>query len=443
MTSMFSYIESRGGVYDKTVFFGLQYYLQEYLSVPITMEMVEEAKEFYSAHGVPFNYDGWKYIAEYLDGKLPVRIRAVKEGSVVPNHNALITIESTNPMCKWLVTWIETSLLRVWCPINVATISYHCKQIINDALQETSDDPASELPFKLHDFGSRGSHSQESAAIGGAAHLVNFMGSDTVVGVLLANKHYYTKMSAFSIPASEHSTITSWGRENETQAYANMIKQFAKPGAIVACVLDSYDVYNSLENIIGGTLRQQIIDSGAVFVCRPDSGDPVTVVSKAIQILDEKFGSKVNSKGYKVLNNVRIIQGDGVNPTSIGEILASIKKLGFSATNIAFGMGGALLARHDRDSQKMAQKCSSVDIESVELGVQRRAVFKDPVTDPGKRSKSGRLDTIFENCEYKTVVLDDDVIAHPNTVMHTTFEDGELYNLTTLDEVRKEQYNVR
>src|SRR5690606_19823988 len=142
-----------------------------YLSHRVTVEEVEEAKEFFAAHGEPFNYEGWIYIAKDLGGKLPVRIRAVPEGTVVPTHNALVTIESTDPKVFWIVSWLETMLLRVWYPINVATRSRKIKRIIMGALMRSSDDPSGEISFKLHDFGSRGVSSQESAMIGGAAHL--------------------------------------------------------------------------------------------------------------------------------------------------------------------------------------------------------------------------------------------------------------------------------
>lgn len=254
-TSMFSYIESRGGLYDQTVFFGLQYYIKRYLTQRITAEMVEEAKEFYAAHGEPFNYEGWMYIVNELGGKLPVRIRALPEGTVVPVKTALVTVESTDPKCFWVASWLETMLIRIWHPVNVATTSYNIKRVIRGFLDLTSENAEKEIPFKLHDFGSRGVSSQESAAIGGAAHLVNFMGSDTVVGVLTANRYYNTPMAAFSIPAAEHSTITSWTREREVDAYRNMLKQYGKPGALLAVVSDSYDLWEAIDKLWGGKLR--------------------------------------------------------------------------------------------------------------------------------------------------------------------------------------------
>jgi len=431
-TSMFSYIESRGGIFDETIFFGLQYYLKEYLMDRIVPSEVEKAKKFFEAHGEPFNYEGWMYIAEDLKGNLPIRIRAVPEGTIVPTHNILVSIESTDPKVFWLASWLETSLLRsVWYPVNVATISYRIKNIIKEALNKSSDNPDTEIDFKLHDFGSRGVSSQESAMIGGAAHLINFKGSDTVVGVLCANEYYNCDMAAFSIPAAEHSSITSWGKENEIEAYRNMLKQFAKPGSLVACVSDSYDIYNACENL-WAELRYDIRDSGATVIIRPDSGDPATVVLKCAMLLGGKFGTTINSKGYEVLNNVRIIQGDGINESSIKEILDVLLKNGYSATNIAFGMGGALLQSHNRDSAKFAMKCSSITVNG-----KTRDVFKDPVTDHGKRSKAGRLDLVkWANGKFETVTLPDNKIANEFSIMQTVFVDGNLLINDSFETIR-------
>jgi nicotinamide phosphoribosyltransferase len=404
----FFYLESRGGVYERTLFFGLQSILKEYLAQPVTAAMVDAAKAFFAAHGEPFNEAGWRHIVDAHGGRLPLRIRAVAEGTVVPTHQALLTIESTDPACFWLPSYIETLLMRVWYPITVATVSWHVKQAIREFLDKTSDHAAAELPFKLHDFGSRGVSSAESAALGGMAHLVNFRGTDTVLGVLAAREYYGEAMAGVSIPASEHSTITAWGREHELDAYRNMLRQFAKPGAVVACVSDSYDLYHAIEAMWGGSLQDAVIESGATLVVRPDSGDPAEVVHRTLSMLNAAFGSTLNAKGYRVLNHVRVIQGDGVNPDSIRLILERITHAKYSADNIAFGMGGALLQKLDRDTQKFALKCSAARIHGAWIDV-----FKDPATDHAKASKRGRL-TLARHREhgtFKTVALPDAAIA--------------------------------
>ena len=384
-TNVYSYIESRGGRYDRTVMFGLQAFIKEYLLEPITQADIDIADEILTAHGEPFPRAMWQHILDKHNGYLPVVIRAVPEGTVVPVSNVLATIENTDPECFALTTWLETALLRaVWYGTTVATQSYTIKQVILDYLEKTGD--PSLIDFKLHDFGARGVSSLESAGIGGAAHLVNFMGSDTITGVLYAREFYNAGIAGFSIPAAEHSTITSWGRDGEVDAYRNMLTNFAKPGAILAVVSDSYDVFNAASKLWGEELRDEVIASGAVVVIRPDSGDPVTVNKELVQILDSKFGSTVNSKGFKVLNNVRLIQGDGINELTVRSILGAFMALGYSADNIAFGMGGALLQIIDRDTQRFAMKCSSIQINGV-----WQDVVKDPVTDSGKRSKGGRV----------------------------------------------------
>ena len=433
-TGVYSYIESRGGRYDRTVFFGLQAFIKEYLLDPITQSDIDIADEILTAHGEPFNRAGWQYILDKHNGYLPVVIRAVPEGTVVPVKNVLATIENTDPNCFWLTTWLETALLRaVWYGTTVATQSYTIKQVILDYLERTGD--PNTIDFKLHDFGARGVSSLESAGIGGAAHLVNFMGTDTISGILFAREYYNAGIAGFSIPAMEHSTVTSWGREGEVDAYRNMLNQYAKPGAILAVVSDSYDIYNAAEKLWGEELRQQVIDSGATVVIRPDSGDPVEVNRKLIEILGSKFGYTTNSKGFKVLNNVRLIQGDGINELTVRSILGAFMANGWSADNIAFGMGGALLQIVDRDTQKFAMKCSAMQMNGKWVDV-----VKDPITDPGKKSKAGRVTLWESGGEYQSGVEQPkgwvDRGMFWSDALETVFIDGKLFNEITFDEVR-------
>lgn len=435
VTRAFFYLESRGSDKDwnETVFFGLQYLLKNFFLAPFTQEMVEEAREVITAHGLPFNYEGWTRLVKKHGGKMPLRIRAVPEGSVVPLRNALMTVETTDEEFAWLGSWFETQLMRIWYGITVATQSFQIKKDVYRFLQETADDADAEIPFKVHDFGSRGVSSQETAAVGGAAHLVNFMGTDTMAALLFHRRFYNSEMAGFSIPAAEHSTITAWGRESEAEAYRNMLKNFARPGALVAVVSDSWNIFNAVERIWGEQLRQEVIDSGATVVIRPDSGEPVEVVSKVARILAEKFGYETNSKGYKVLRNVRIIQGDGVNQESIRQILERLKTEGFSASNIAFGIGGSLLQKVNRDTLRFAYKCSAVVIDG-----KLREVYKQPVTDTGKISKRGRLDLILRDGRYETVKLEDaETLQAENSALQTVFENGELLIDDNLDEIRR------
>jgi nicotinamide phosphoribosyltransferase len=441
---VYSYIESRGGEYDKTVFFGLQSFLREVLSDKITLEQINFAERIITGQGCPFNRAGWEYILKNHNGYLPLHIKAMPEGTVIDKKNVLVTVVNTDPECFWLTTYVEPALLRaVWYGTTVASNSYTSKQIILKALGETGT--PEDIDFKLHDFGTRGVSSQESSVLGGMAHLVNFKGTDNIMALSGAIEYYDARdIVGFSIPAMEHSTVTSWGRENETASYSNMLTQYAKPGAIVACVSDAYDIYAACHEW-GTTLKQQVIDSDATIVVRPDSGDASSVIVECLRILNTYFGSVKNKKGYLVLNNVRVLQGDGINHASIRSILFSMKMAGFSADNIAFGQGGALLQGIDRDTLSFAMKCSAIMVDG-----EWRDVFKDPITDAGKKSKRGRFKVAtasniedLDKSFFVTVsTADTDHFDAFYDCMKTVFYDGELLNETTFDQIR-ERANVK
>ena len=429
-----SYIEARGSDdpdYKASVFFGLQMFIKEYLLNPITIEDVDEAKEIIEAHGLPFNYDGWKYIVDEYAGMLPITIEAVPEGTVVALRNVLVQVRNTDPFVPWLTSFIETALLRgIWYPTTVATNSWTIKQYIKEYAEKTGSDI--DVSFKLHDFGARGVSSGESAGIGGVSHLVNFMGTDTVEALVYARRYYNSDMAGFSIPASEHSTMTVWGTDNEVGAYRNMLKQFAKPGKMVAIVSDSYDIYWAVDKIWGGELKQDLIDSGATIIIRPDSGDPEWVPINVIEILMERFGFTYNKAGFKVLPScIRVIQGDGINKKSIKNILINMYDNDIAIDNIAFGMGGALLQGINRDTLQFAMKANSITINGVE-----QDVYKKPVTDDSKSSKAGIQDLVeLGGGLYQTVRKSTDSAQY--SALRTVFKDGKLLVDESLDEIRK------
>lgn len=424
-TGVYSYIEARSGKWTETLFFGLQMFVKEYLTKPITIEDIDEAEDIITAHGEPFNRQGWEYIVNKHGGYLPVLIKAVPEGTLVPIRNVLLTIENTDPECYWLTSYLETALLRaIWYPTTVATNSYESKKIILKSLEKTGD--PSLINFKLHDFGARGVSSKESAGIGGLAHLINFMGTDTIEALIYGRKYYNMPMSGFSIPAMEHSTVTSWGKENEVDAYRNMLRNYGKPGSLLACVSDSYDIFNACK-LWGTELKDEVVKSGATVVIRPDSGYPPLVVLKCAQILDQYYGYTLNSKGFRVLNNVRIIQGDGIDHQTIRAILYVLELNGYSADNVAFGQGGALLQQVNRDTMGFAMKCSAAKING-----SWQPVFKDPITDNGKASKKGRVTLYKENEKFYSGVED-----WMTPVLIPIFKDGELLKDWNFDEIRK------
>ncbi len=385
--NVYSYLEARGGASEEIIFFGLQYFIKRYLTGQvITREKIEEAEKIYKSHFGQdlFNKTGWEYILEKHGGMLPVEICAVKEGLKLPISRVLMTVENTDPHCYWLTNYLETLLVQVWYPCSVATLSHEMRQMILGHLEKTGDPVL--IDFKLHDFGFRGVSSVESAGIGGLAHLLNFKGTDTVQAIKIAMDYYNeTEPVGYSIPASEHSTITSWGRDKERGAMENMLNQY--PTGLVACVSDSYDIFSACKNIWGDKLKEKVLMRDGVLVIRPDSGEHEDIYPRVLDILGSKFGYERNSKGYKVLNpKVRLIQGDGIDYNSCNEILNILALSDWSADNIAFGMGGALLQKLNRDTHSFAFKCSQILKNDTWYDV-----YKDPITDKGKKSKRGRF----------------------------------------------------
>ncbi|PCJ96796.1 MAG: nicotinate phosphoribosyltransferase [Hyphomicrobiales bacterium] len=404
----FSYVESRGIDMDgplpfgtEIVFFGLQMFVHKYLLTPITKEDVDKAEKLILSQTGIFNREDWDIIVNEFGGFLPILITGLPEGTITKPGIMLANVVATDERFAWLASFVETAMLRsIWYPTTVATLSREIKKIIKYYLDLSCDNPADELPFKLHDFGARGVSSAESAAIGGLAHLVNFMGTDTIEAIPQGMKYYKSGVCGFSIPASEHSTITAWGRENELAAYENMLDEMiSKNQKIFACVSDSYNIYDSVDNL-WPQLKDKIVDNDMTIVIRPDSGDAIEVVRYILNSISKSFGYTINHKGFKVLKNIRIIYGDSItSPFHISEILGYVLAMGFSTENIAFGMGGGLLQQVNRDTLMFAQKTSSIFVKGV-----WRDVYKDPIDAPFKKSKRGVMKNILEDGEVKTVV---------------------------------------
>ena len=435
VTGMFSYIESRTNGRDIIVPFGLQMWLQKFMTIKVTMSHINEAETFAEMHGEPFSRTAWEKVVREYDGYFPLTIRAVPEGTPVRSGNALVTIKCEDPDLFWLCSYIETSLLRgFWYPTTIASMDYDIKQEIK-RFYEISGADLNLLPFSYHDFGGRGVTSAEQAEIGGAAHLVNFMGSDTIEGVRAANTYYNETMSAFSVPATEHSVQCSFGngdRESEIKYLRHVIKNLAKPGGIVSVVIDGYDVYRATE-ILCTELRDEIIASGAKIVFRPDSGDMLEVIPRILRMQEMAFGAVVNEKGYKKINHVGIIQGDGVDHMAIKTVLGNILAMNYSADNVIFGSGGSLLQKVSRDSYNFAMKASAILVDDNWVGI-----AKNPITDPGKKSKEGVLTLVRSRMtnQISTARIDLGLNEEFEDIMVTIYDHGKLENITTLSEIR-------
>lgn len=416
---------------------GMQMLLKRYLTQRITMEDVDAAEAFAIAHfgRKLFARAAWEKVVTQYGGALPLIIRAVPEGTPIRGGMPIYTVTVLDQDLFWMSAGFETMIQRgIWYPTTIATMDYMIKREIRSMYEVTGADMGL-LPFALHDFGGRGVTSAEQAEIGGAAHLFNFMGSDTVEGVLAANFYYKEAMAAFSVYATEHSIECSFGGGRE-DAVRYLRKQLANAveGGIVSIVIDGYDVYREAE-ILCTELRDEIIASKAKVVFRPDSGDMQEVVPRILRLQEMAFGTTVTSKGFKKINTVGIIQGDGVDHLAIRSLLGKLMALGYSADNVIFGSGGALLQKVNRDTFKFAQKACAILLEDGSW----KGISKDPVTDPGKKSKEGVLTTVRSrmNNELMTARLDLGPLNEEfEDLMVLVYHTGTLYNETTLAEIR-------
>lgn len=446
---MSSYGEARVSKNVTIVPFGLQLLIKKYLTQRITVEDVKVAQEFSKNHfgRELFAYDAWMKVALLYDGYLPLTIRAVPEGTPVTGGVPLYTVTCTDPDLFWMSAYFETLIQRAfWYPTTITSLDYDIKQEIKRFYRISGADTGL-LPFSLHDFGGRGVTCGEQAEIGGAAHLVNFMGSDTVEGIVTANHYYNEPMAAFSVAATEHSVECSFGLSLEGErAYLEHVLSKAPAGSIISIVIDGRDVLRCARELCT-TFRDKIIASGAKVVFRPDSGDMLEIVPKILQMQAQAFGHDVNAAGFMKVKTVGIIQGDGVDHMAIKTLLGNIVAMGYSADNVIFGSGGALLQKVNRDTFKFAQKASAIQVKQyyneaepwMGYGLEWKGIAKDPVTDPGKKSKEGVL-TLARNKksgELVTVRLDEGPLSNDLEDMHQlVYQNGKLFNETTLAEVR-------
>jgi len=385
----------------------------------------------------------WMRVVNEFGGYVPVMIQALPEGTVVPVGVPVLQISSDK--MPEIVADIETALLRaIWYPSTVATLSRYIKKTIKHYYVGTSDldtSSAMTLATTLNDFGARGASSGESAALGGLAHAINFLGSDTMEAIDAAIVYYDHDLDrdgpvVISVPATEHSVTTMNGEAGECDFVGRVIDTFTDMGfPIISIVADSYDMDRFVTEYIGTVHKEKIEARDGWIVVRPDSGEPEEVVPRVLRLLDEKFGSTMNSKGFKVLNpKVRVIQGDGINRDSIISILDAVAIAGFSAENVVFGMGGQLLQGPMRDDFSWAMKTNEIVIDGKAIEVQKR-----PKTDMSKASKAGRQ-AVVHNGERLVSIKEADLrnASHgTRNYLEPVWDSGKVLREQTFAEVRE------
>lgn len=416
------------------VFFGLQPILR-FIAGPFTnnTQIHDAASLCYSHFGRAdvFNAAGWFRLMAKHAGHLPVEIKAVPEGTPVNTPNVLMTIENTDPEFAWLPGWLETMLVQTWYPTAVASQGRYLKSLIAGYLDKTAVNAMANLPYKLHDFGFRGSTSLQSAAIGGGAHLVNFKGTDTMLALDWVRDFYNQPCAGSSVPAAEHGTICPWGRDGEGDAFEHILNEW--PEGVVAIVSDSYDTEYACRVLWGSRLKKRVLERHGTVVVRPDSGHPVDNVLMVLNTLGDAFGTTTNIKGYKELPpTLRVIQGDGMNRFTIAELLEAVVADGWCTDMLTFGMGSALIQEHTRDDLGVALKCTEVVVDG-----EVRPVFKSPIGDPLKATAGGRRALVrLENGTYMTVAAGS-IPGRTKDELRVVFRNGELINPTSFADVRQ------
>ena len=377
---------------------GMRYALEKILNRRITYKDIEEADVWYATHGIAnteFYYprEAWISVVENNNGRIPLDIFSVPDGSVIHPHVPVYTIEA-NDEYSGLVTWFETVLSQIWSPTTTATKSAHFRSFLKPLFDKTADaDHHFLLNSRLHDFGFRGISSIESAMVTGAGHLLCFDGTDTQPAGWLATKFNEGRPIGQSVLATEHSVMLSW--DTELEAVVNLLNK-AKNGAIVSFVADTRDYDAFLDHILPA-VADVVKSKNQTFVIRPDSGDPVRCVISGLRKAAKYFGSYLNSRGYRVINNCAVLQGDGINLLTAISIADFVVHEGFSIENVCFGMGGGLLQKQDRDTLSFATKLCGI----IYADGRKRNCMKVPKEDLSKFSMPGRLHVVEEGDELK------------------------------------------
>ena len=338
----------------------------------------------HSAGGLQFNYprDLWIRVVTELNGRIPLRVRALRDGETIYPQVPVLSVRARKPYAR-LVTWFETQLLRIWSPTTTATKSAHIREYLRHKFEASVDeDQMWRLDYALHDFGSRGASSAQTARTAGAAHLIVFDGTDNINAALLATRWNGGKPIGQSVIASEHSVMTAWDDED---AALDRLVEITPVGGVLSCVADTYDYNNFIWNVVPrhvAAIRAKNIH----FVCRPDSGDPVISVIDGLRAMDAAFGHTINSKGFKVITGAAVLQGDGIDYGRLQTIADAVETGGWSAQCVVpYGMGGGLLQAQTRDTLKTAMKlCEIVRADGTRL-----PIMKVPKTDIKKMSLPG------------------------------------------------------
>jgi nicotinamide phosphoribosyltransferase len=444
---------------NEVVAFGFQAFIQQYLIDYFDAHFFEREEEdvfdeyrrvIRATLGVD-NPDASHIQALHRLGYLPLRIKAVKEGTRVPIRVPMLTVENTHPEFFWLTNYIETLMsCSLWQMSTSATIALEYKKILDFWADKTGGNKGF-VQFQGHDFSMRGMSSLESAEKSGAGHLLSFVGTDTIPAILFLERYYGANVDkelvGTSIPATEHSVMCAYGQD-ELASYKNLLTN-VYPKGFFSVVSDTWDLWKVLTDVIA-PLKDEILARDGKVVIRPDSGDPVKIIcgdpdspnarvqTGVIEMLWDIFGGTRNAKGYKELDpHIGVIYGDAITLSRCQEICAQLEKKGFASTNMVYGIGSYTYQYNTRDTFGFALKSTYAKINGEET-----FLFKDPVTDSGvKKSQTGKIVVVREgdNITYKEGLFENqrrEYESHGEDLLEDVFVDGKLVREQTLAEIR-------
>lgn len=439
---------------DEMVFFGLQYFIKEYLVTYFNENFFDQPREKVLADykrrivtSLGAHLPTYEHIAALHDlGYLPVEIKAVPEGSKVPMRVPCLTIVNTKAEFYWLTNFLETLLSAViWQPCTSATIAHTYRKLLNKYAEETGM-PMDFVQWQGHDFSFRGMSSLETAVLSAMGHLLSFTGTDTIPAIDALEQYYNAnadeELIGGSVAATEHSVMCSGSKDGEMETFQRLITE-VYPSGIVSIVSDTWDLWKVCLDYLPA-LKDIIMKRDGKVVIRPDSGDPVKIIcgdpqgkteaeqKGVVELLWDVFGGKITDKGFKLLDpHIGAIYGDSINIERATLICEGLKAKGF-ATQVVFGIGSYTYQYNTRDTFGTAMKATYVVINGV-----GREIFKNPVTDDGtKKSATGLLQVKKKNGSY---VLIDKVSwgEEEQSELKTVFKDGKLVKEYTLAEIRK------
>lgn len=448
---------------DKVVAFGFQYFVLEYLvrqfdqmffGQPIGQVMAEYKRRIDNYLGPGLTFD---HIASlHKLGYLPLHIKAVPEGQLVPLRMPVLTIRNTKPEFFWLTNMLETLLSNsLWQAMTSATTAFNYRKVFEDFARQTGA-PKAFVPWQGHDFSMRGMSGIEAASLSGAAHLLSFTGTDTIPAIDFHEQYYGAdatrELVGGSVPATEHSVMCVGKQEDELATIKRLITE-VYPKGIVSIVSDTWDFWKVLTDYLP-QLRSVVLSRDGKLVIRPDSGDPVRIICGdqdapegsparlgAIRVLYKVFGGNTNAGGYIELDpHVGLIYGDSITPERQKEILGRLKGMGFASSNVVLGIGSFTYQFATRDTFGFAIKATYC--ETVSGGPQE--IFKKPLTDDGtKNSAKGLMrlggTPVVGTDICKDLYLEEGVSwrQEGTGLLRTIFIDGEPMRFQTLATIRE------